>query len=111
MTQSQLLLHIMSSASASAEEDTHCKIVTGDGEKFRLPTRAASMSSLISSMIDESEPEGLEIPLPNIDGAIFETILKWLMYHMEKPPAEVVKVAQCYVCTSVITILPSAHQI
>ena len=69
---------------------TSVTITTRDDQTFCVPAEPLWVSGLLSSMMnfddddDDDDDDGL-IPLPNVDGSIFQLVLDFCEHHLQDP--------------------------
>ena len=74
-------------------------LVSSEGESFDVKSSAASMSQLVSNLIDESgdDDEAQEIPLPNVKSTILALVIEFMNHYESEKMTEIEKVSlACY---------------
>jgi len=72
------------SGGASGEEQTHVKLVSGEGHEFFVERDVAKISKTIAAMLSGSFAESSgEINLPEISSQILEKVIQYLHYKKE----------------------------
>ena len=70
-------------------------LVSSEGESFDVKSSAASMSQLVSNLIDESgdDEEAQEIPLPNVKSTILALVIEFMNHYESEKMTEIEKVS------------------
>jgi len=68
-------------------------LVSSEGESFDVKSSAASMSQLVSNLIDESadDDEAQEIPLPNVKSTILALVIEFMNHYESEKMTEIEK--------------------
>jgi S-phase kinase-associated protein 1 len=66
-------------------------VSSSKGVNFVVEKDIALMSTLVASMLEGNEDDGVEVPLPNVSGEILEQVLEFLKYIKENPLNEIDK--------------------
>jgi S-phase kinase-associated protein 1 len=61
-------------------------LTTEDNKSLKVPKKHIEMSVTVKNMLEDLEYTGeIEVPLPNVTGAILEKIIAYCKYHTENP--------------------------
>merc|ERR1711977_596360 len=68
-------------------------LTSKDDREFKIDARVAIMSETVKSMMGVEDPDDIDppeaaIPLPAVDGAILEQVIKYCQYHHNKETKE-----------------------
>lgn len=63
--------------------------LSGFPDRFEMPRAAAEMSTLIKTMLEDSQEENPEVPLMEISPEIFTRVKAFCEYHQENPMKEI----------------------
>ncbi|KAK9449803.1 E3 ubiquitin ligase SCF complex, Skp subunit [Limtongia smithiae] len=61
------------------------KLISSDGESFKVDKEIAERSVLIKHMIEDAGDAGTEIPIPNINANVLKKVLEWCEHHKSDP--------------------------
>mmetsp|Transcript_19900 Transcript_19900/g.37733 ORF Transcript_19900/g.37733 Transcript_19900/m.37733 type:complete len:168 (-) Transcript_19900:206-709(-) len=86
-------------------EDTFVKLVSKDGDSFKVPLGVAKMSELVKSMMDEDaedDSKDIEIPLPNVKSQVLQKVIEFCEHHLEDAMTEIEKPLKSQVMADVV---------
>eukprot|EP00588_Corethron_pennatum_P014130 CAMPEP_0194267272 /NCGR_PEP_ID=MMETSP0169-20130528/1849_1 /TAXON_ID=218684 /ORGANISM="Corethron pennatum, Strain L29A3" /LENGTH=166 /DNA_ID=CAMNT_0039008091 /DNA_START=167 /DNA_END=667 /DNA_ORIENTATION=+ len=75
------------------EDDGHMiKLVSKEGDEFKVPIEVAKVSELVKTMIEEEGDDGEhEIPLPNVKATVLAKVIDFCTRHAREPMNEIEK--------------------
>ena len=67
------------------------KLVSSDGEEFRVDIEIAKKSRTVRQLlddlgVDENADDDEPVPFPNVNAPILKKVLQWATYHKDDPP-------------------------
>ena len=69
-------------------EDKFITLVSSDGEKYRISSKAVLRSQLVKGII-EDYPDDPEVPLTNVKGSILKKVIEYLDHYAGTEPKEI----------------------
>lgn len=73
-----------------AGEEKKLRLVSQEGEKFKVSKKIAISSELVKTMA-EGDKEENEIPLPNVKSSVLRKVVEYMKYHVDNPAREIEK--------------------
>jgi len=83
----------MASFSETSDKEREIILISGDGEEFRVSTKVAGMSNVVSNMLgEEDQDEEKRVPLPNVNKEYLSKVLEFCNHYADDAMTEIVKV-------------------